>query len=162
MHVLMHLLARLLPPRGPGAQEAARARRDARAWFTRRAGQAARDELLPLLAAAADLDLDDEQAVARLRRRAHETTRRLAASGQLPPALTIGADDLGVVVVRTLGTAWQRVTPPPTTDQRRAPDVAPSSSSPAPGSRAATAFAGGRPGAAGAGFAGPPVERTTA
>ena len=88
--------------------------RDTRAWFTRRAGLAAREQLWPLLERARELDLDDADAVARLGEQAHRVSARLAAAGQLPPALVIDPQAPGVVIVRAISVAWRRVTPPPT------------------------------------------------
>lgn len=109
----MQILTRLMSRRGRPVAPPARARQDARAWFTRRAARAARDELAPLLEAATDLDLGDPGAVAELRRRAHETTARLAAAGHLPPSLVVALDDPAVVLPRILAAAWCRVTPAP-------------------------------------------------
>jgi hypothetical protein len=67
----------------------------------------ARDRLSPLLATAAELDLDDEPAWARLRTVAHATTAVLAAADVLPPHLRVRHGDPPVVVARTLATAWR-------------------------------------------------------
>jgi hypothetical protein len=67
----------------------------------------ARDRLSPLLARAAELDLDDGQAWAQLRTVAHATTAVLTAAEVLPPHLRVRHGDPPVVVARTLATAWR-------------------------------------------------------
>jgi hypothetical protein len=93
--------------------------RDLRAWFTTAAARAARAELASLLETAAELDLDDPEARAGLRARAHRTTSRLTSEGLLPPHLVVEPDDPIVTVLRTLAIATRRVTPAPAT----APDA---------------------------------------
>lgn len=92
------------------------------------------DGLAALLAAAAALDLDDAEAVSRLRAAAQRATARAAASARLPRHLIVGPDDPGVVVVRTLAAATRALgtaahpgataTVPAGTPPRRAEEVA--------------------------------------
>lgn len=71
----------------------------------------ASDDLAPLLAAAATLDLCDGNGGTRLRQQAHRVTSRLVAAGRLPDHLLVELDDPPVVVARTLAVAWQRTIP---------------------------------------------------
>lgn len=79
---------------------------------TRQPGSArSRDDLAPLLASAAAVDLNDADAGGRLRREAHVVTTRMTAAGALPRHLVVAADDPLVVVVRALAIAWRQTAP---------------------------------------------------
>jgi hypothetical protein len=73
-------------------------------WMIR----AARQRLSPLLARAAELDLDDGPGWAHLRATAHATTSLLCAAELLPPQLRVRHGDPPVVVARTIAAAWRR------------------------------------------------------
>lgn len=69
--------------------------------------------LRPLLAAAAELHLDDGEGWSRFRPAARATTAHLAADGALPGHLVVNADDPPVVITRTIAAAWRHVTDAP-------------------------------------------------
>lgn len=73
---------------------------------------AAIDQLRPLLSAAADLDLDDREAVDELRDAAHRVTTSMVASGTLPTRLLVTASDSPASVARILTDAWRGSTEP--------------------------------------------------
>jgi hypothetical protein len=67
----------------------------------------AREQLDPLLAKAAALDLDDVRGWADLRAASHATTTLLSAAALLPPHLQVRHDDPPVVTARKIATAWR-------------------------------------------------------
>jgi hypothetical protein len=69
--------------------------------------------LRPLLAAAAELDLQNREGWLRLRHAARVTTGVLAAGGALPEHLAVGADDSPALVARTIAAAWRHTTSAP-------------------------------------------------
>lgn len=69
--------------------------------------------LRPLLAAAGELDLQDQEGWIRLRHAARVTTAALAVAGALPDHLAVGPDDPPALITRTIAAAWRHATSAP-------------------------------------------------
>lgn len=68
------------------------------------------ERLRPLVSAASELDLDDGDGWARLRRASRAVIGVLVAKGQLPSRFTISPGDSPMRVEGTLAAAWQYAT----------------------------------------------------